>query len=142
MPKVIVGSDHRGFKLKQMICQWLEGQGFEVTDVGTHSLKRVDYPDFAHLVGQAVSEGSADWGVVLCGSGNGVCMTVNKHAGVRAALVWTEAIAQLAKAHNDANVICLPACFIHPADAIAILYRYLNTEFEGGRHQRRIEKIG
>ncbi len=142
MPKVAIGSDHAGFSLKQLLKKWLEGQGFEVQDVGTHSAERADYPDFAHAVGEAVGDGAVEWGVVICGSGNGVCMTANKHRGVRAALAWNEEIARLAKAHNNANVICLPARFIHPVDAVTILYRYLHTEFEGGRHQRRVEKIG
>ncbi len=138
---VVIGADHAGFELKALLHRWLEGQGFAVQDVGTFSDESTDYPDYAHAVGRAVSAGKADWGVVICGSGNGVCMTVNKHPGVRAALCWNKEIARLAKAHNNANVMCLPARFIHPADAVEMLYTYLNTPFEGGRHQRRIEKI-
>ncbi len=138
---VAIGSDHAGFALKTLLRRWLEGQDLTVMDVGTHSPDSVDYPDFAHRVGKAVATGEAQWGVLICGSGNGVCMTVNKHPGVRGALCWNKEITRLAKAHNNANVLCLPARFLHPADAVEMLYTYLRTDFEGGRHRRRIDKI-
>jgi len=138
--KIIIGSDHAGFEMKQALKQWLEGQAITLEDVGCHSDQSVDYPDYAHVVAHKVeSEDSA--GILLCGSANGVCMTANKHQGIRAALCWTSEIATLARQHNDANIVCIPARFISLASAQDIIHQFLNTSFEGGRHQNRVNKI-
>lgn len=138
---VFIGSDHAGFEYKEAIKQMLEQEGYTVEDVGTHSSESVDYPDYAHPVAQAIEEGKARWGILICGSGNGVCMTANKHANVRAALCWSEEIARLARQHNNANVICLPARFVSLDEAKAMVRVFLSTDFEGGRHERRVNKI-
>lgn len=138
---VFIGSDHAGFEYKEAIKKMLAEAGYRVEDVGTHSSESVDYPDYAHPVAQAVEEGKAHWGILICGSGNGVCMTANKHAKVRAALCWNEEIARLARQHNDANVICLPARFVSLEEAKAMVKTFLTTGFEGGRHERRVNKI-
>lgn len=140
-PKIAVGADHAGFELKNHLKGILEAKGFEVQDKGTNSADSVDYPDFAHAVALAVQDGDADMGMLVCGSGNGVCITANKHHGVRAALAWNPEIGALAKQHNNANVLCLPARFIPVQEAEAILDAWLNATFEGGRHQKRVEKI-
>lgn len=119
----------------------LTEKGFSVEDKGTHSDSSTDYPDYAHQVANAVEVGSAGLGILVCGSGNGVCMTANKHHGVRAALAWTAEVAELARQHNDANVVCIPARFIPEETAEAIAEVFLKTDFEGGRHRRRVEKI-
>ena len=121
--------------------EYLRTQGYEVKDFGTHSAESMDYPDTVHPMAAAVEAGEFDRGIALCGSGNGVCMTVNKHQGIRGALCWSVEIAWLARLHNNANVCCLPARFISYEDAQDIVERFLTTEFEGGRHQRRVEKI-
>lgn len=136
-----IACDHAGFDLKEIIKQHLQDKGFEVIDFGTHSSESVDYPDFAHHVGKAVNDKVYQRGIVVCGSGNGVQMTVNKYPGVRCALCWDPEIARLARQHNDANVLSMPARFISTETALSILDDYLNTPFEGGRHQRRVEKI-
>ena len=138
---IAIGSDHAGFELKEHLKTLLAGKGFSVEDKGTHSTQSTDYPDYAHQVANAVEVGSAELGILVCGSGNGVCMTANKHSGVRAALAWTPEIAELARLHNDANVICIPARFIPEETADAIAEIFLQTKFEGGRHQLRVEKI-
>jgi ribose 5-phosphate isomerase B len=138
---VFIGSDHAGFEYKEGIKQMLLQEGYKVEDVGTHSADSVDYPDYAHPVAQAVDEGKAQWGILICGSGNGVCMTANKHVKVRAALCWNEETARLARQHNDANVICLPARFVSLEEAQAMVKIFLSTDFEGGRHERRVQKI-
>jgi ribose 5-phosphate isomerase B len=138
---VFIGSDHAGFEYKEAIKKMLAEAGYRIEDVGTHSSESVDYPDYAHPVAQAVEEGKAHWGILICGSGNGVCMTANKHAKVRAALCWNEEIARLARQHNDANVICLPARFVSLEEAKAMVKTFLTTGFEGGRHERRVNKI-
>lgn len=138
---VAIGCDHAGFLLKQSALKVLEKRGYEVLDFGTHSEDSVDYPDFAHPVGAAIDSGEAHWGIVICGSGNGVAITVNKHRRVRAALCWDEEIASLARRHNDANVIALPARFLSPDRAAALLEIFFDTPFEGGRHGRRVGKI-
>ena len=136
-----VASDHAGFELKEKVIAHLKSKGFDVHDFGTFSADSVDYPDFAHQLGSAVNKGLFPRGIVICGSGNGVQMTVNKYPNVRCALCWNEEIASLARQHNDANVIALPARFI-PADlALCLVDIFLSTPFEGGRHQRRVEKI-
>lgn len=138
---IAIGCDHAGFIYKDGIVAMLQAQGLMVLDFGTHSAESVDYPDFAHAVATAVESGEADRGVVLCGSGNGVAMTANKHAGIRCALCWTEEIAALARQHNDANVIALPARFVPEILAQAMVRIFLSTDFEGGRHGRRVDKI-
>lgn len=127
--------------MKAMIEGYLESQGKEFEDFGTYSAESCDYPDFAHPAATAVEEGKCYLGIALCGTGNGIGMTLNKHQGIRAALCWDVEIAKLARQHNDANVLVLPARFIDPVVALAIVDAFLNTPFEGGRHQRRIDKI-
>lgn len=141
MEKIGICSDHAGFELKEKLKPELEARGFEVQDYGTYSLDSCDYADFAHQMGNAIDDGELKRGISICGSGNGITMTMNKHQKVRAALSWTREIAELARLHNDANVCSMPARFISFETALEILDVYLNTEFEGGRHQKRIEKI-
>ncbi len=138
---IAIGCDHAGFPYKQSIKDVLEDLGHELIDFGTHSSESVDYPDFAHPTANVVEQGLADCGVLLCGSGNGVCMTANKHAGVRAALCWNEELASLARLHNNANMICIPVRFVDEALAIAMVRQFAETSFEGGRHGRRVGKI-
>lgn len=139
--KIAIGSDHAGFEYKETLKKWLTANGHEVEDFGTHNLDSVDYPDFAHPVAEAVEKKIVALGVLLCGSGNGVAITANKHQGIRAALCWTEEIAALARQHNNANVVCIPARFVTQQQAEKILETFLQTAFEGGRHSRRVEKI-
>jgi len=139
--RIAIGSDHAGFKLKEELLEQLRGQGRAVEDKGTFSAESTDYPDFAHAVAREVAAGQVDRGIVICGSGNGVNITANKHAGVRSALAWTVEIAQLARQHNNANVVALPARFISAEEALAITEAFLDTPFEGGRHQRRVSAI-
>jgi ribose 5-phosphate isomerase B len=139
--KIAIGSDHAGFVYKQPLSEWLQAQGHEVTDFGAYSTDSVDYPDFAHPVATAVETQAADRGILLCGSGQGVCITANKHQGIRAALVWDTPLAVLARQHNDVNVLCLPARFISLETAQEAVEAFLTTEFEGGRHQGRVTKI-
>ncbi len=136
-----IGADHAGYEYKEEIKKMLAAEGWQVSDKGTYSLDSVDYPDFAHPVATMVEQGQAAAGILVCGSGNGVCMTANKHAGIRAALCWTEEIASLARQHNNANVICIPSRFISIEKAEAMTKDFLMTPFEGGRHERRVEKI-
>lgn len=136
-----IASDHAGFELKEIVINHLHSLNIDTKDFGTYSADSVDYPDFAHQVGSAVNRGDYPRGIVICGSGNGVQMTVNKYPNVRCALCWNEEIAQLARQHNDANVISMPARFISSDTALKIVDIFLNTPFEGGRHQRRVEKI-
>jgi len=139
--KIVIASDHAGFEMKAHIINWLKKNGYEVNDIGTHSAESVDYPDYAHALAKEVEAGNEPLGILLCGSGNGVCMTANKHTSIRAALAWNAEIAGLARLHNDANVLCLPARFISNDHAEQIVKSFLETDFEGGRHQRRVEKI-
>ena len=142
MPTTLaLGADHAGFARKEALKTWLEGQGYAVQDFGTHSEASVDYPDFAHPLAAAVAAGQPALGILLCGSANGVCITANKHAGVRAALAWLPEIATLARQHNNANVLCLPARYLTDAEAAAVAGAFLAASFEGGRHQRRVEKM-
>lgn len=138
---IAICSDHAGFELKSIIEGYLEADNKEFKDFGTSSAESCDYPDFAHPCAQAVESGECYPGIAMCGSGNGIAMTLNKHQGIRAALCWTPELARLARQHNDANVLVLPARFISPVDALAIVDAFLETPFEGGRHQRRIDKI-
>ena len=139
--KIAIGCDHAGYPYKTPIIRALKKEGIEVVDQGTHSLDSVDYPDFVHPVASMVDAGEAQLGVLICGSGNGVCMTANKHDGVRAALSWKREIAALARQHNDANIICVPARFVSKKLAVDMVKIFIETEFEGGRHQRRVNKI-
>ena len=139
--KIAIGCDHAGFPYKESILRLLRSKGIEVLDFGTDSAESVDYPDFAHPVAEEVASGKAGMGMVMCGSGNGIAMTVNKHRGVRAAICWNEELAALARQHNNANVLCLPARFIDKGLAEKIVGRFLQAHFEGGRHQRRVDKI-
>jgi ribose 5-phosphate isomerase B len=139
--KLAIGSDHAGFEYKQMLLQWLRDNGYEVQDFGTHSLDSVDYPDYVHPLALAVEGGEVDSGILLCGSANGVCITANKHQGIRAGLAWIPEVATLLRQHNNANVLCIPARFVNEETARAITSQFLNTTFEGGRHQTRVDKI-
>jgi len=141
MQTVAMASDHAGFKLKEELKKILESKGYNVRDFGTDSEASCDYPDFAHPCARAVESGQCDFGVAMCGSGNGMQMTLNKHQGIRAALCWTPELASLARQHNNANILVLPARFISAQTAIDILNAYLIAEFEGDRHLRRIEKM-
>jgi len=138
---IAIGSDHAGFEQKLEVIRWLNNNGFQLMDMGVYENKSVDYPDYAHPVASAVEEGEAAFGILLCGSANGVCMTANKHQNIRAAICWQEEIAKLARLHNNANIICLPARFITTEEAINILTIFMSTDFEGGRHQNRVDKI-
>lgn len=139
--KIPIGSDHAGFEYKQQLIDYLTEKGFEVLDKGTYSADSVDYPDFAHPVAKAVNDGDAEKGILICGSGEGVCMTANKYENVRAGLVWNSDVAKLIRQHNNANVICLPARFLSIHQIFQFVDLFLETEFEGGRHQRRVGKI-
>lgn len=138
---VSVGSDHAGYEYKQFLIDWLRSAGYVVRDNGAHSKESVDYPDFAHPVASQVASGEAAFGILICGSANGVAITANKHAGIRAAICWNEELAQLARGHNDANVICIPARFVSQYLALGMLKAFMTTAFEGGRHQNRVNKI-
>lgn len=139
--KVAFASDHAGYELKQYIMGIMKDRGYEIKDFGTYSEESCDYADFAHPCACAVESGDCDFGIAMCGSGNGINMTLNKHQGIRAGLSWIPEIAALAKRHNNANILVMPARFISKELAVEILDAYLNAEFEGGRHERRIEKI-
>lgn len=138
---IAVGSDHAGFNYKEDLISFLEGKGLSFKDFGTHSKDSVDYPDFAHPVASSVEDGKAAFGILICGSANGVAITANKHQGIRAAICWGEELAQLARAHNNANIICIPARFVREGDVEKMVGIFMTTDFEGGRHLRRVEKI-
>ena len=138
---IAIGSDHAGFEYKQKMVSYLREKGYNVLDFGVGENKSVDYPDFAHPVASAVEKKEAVAGILLCGSANGVCITANKHQGIRAALCWQNDVARLARLHNNANIICLPARFIAFENAVEMTDIFLETEFEGGRHQNRVSKI-
>ncbi len=139
---IAIGADHAGFERKEVLRSWLTGKGHAVQDFGTHSAASMDYPDVAHPLAAAVAAGEFALGILLCGSANGVCITANKHADVRAALAWLPEIARLARQHNNANVLCLPARYLTDAQAQDVAEAFLEAEFEGGRHQTRVAKIG
>lgn len=139
--KISIGNDHAGPDYKKAIVKYLEDKGFEVINHGTDTFDSVDYPDFVHPVANDVESGAVDFGIVICGSGNGVAITVNKHQGVRAALCWNKEIAALARQHNNANVISIPARFTAIHQAVDMVDTFLNTAFEGGRHQQRVDKM-
>src|SRR5882724_6438553 len=141
METIAIGADHAGFELKEHLKHVLEKKGYHARDFGTHSAESADYPDFAHPVSLAVEKKEFDLGLLVCGSANGVAITANKHQGIRAAICWTEELAALARQHNNANVLCLPARFVGKDLAEKILDQFLNSTFEGGRHAGRVDKI-
>ena len=136
-----MGADHAGVGYKQEVKEWLEKKGYQVKDFGTYSTDSVDYPDFAHPTALSVASGEAAFGILFCGSANGVAITANKHAAVRAGLCWLPEIAELTRLHNDANIICVPARFVSIESAIEMINVFMTTAFEGGRHQGRVDKI-
>jgi len=138
---VAIGCDHAGFDYKEDLISFLEGKGVGYKDFGTYSKDSVDYPDFAHAVALAVESNEYTFGILLCGSANGVAITANKHQHIRAAICWGEELAELARKHNNANIICIPARFVREGDAEKMVDLFMNTTFEGGRHQNRIDKI-
>jgi ribose 5-phosphate isomerase B len=138
---IAIGCDHAGFEYKNLVVQHLNKAGYQVHDFGTYSLDSVDYPDFAHPTASSVENNETAFGILICGSANGVAITANKHAGVRAAICWQKDIAELARLHNNANVICLPARFISSYYCIDIIDTFLKTSFEGGRHEGRVNKM-
>jgi ribose 5-phosphate isomerase B len=139
--KISIGNDHAGPDYKKAIVDFLQQKGHEILNHGTDTFDSVDYPDFGHPVATDVESGKADFGIVICGSGNGINMTVNKHQGIRSALCWTKEIAALARQHNDANIISIPARFTSIQQAVEMADTFLNTNFEGGRHANRVNKI-
>ena len=142
MPEVIpIGADHAGYALKERLVSELRRLGYEPLDLGTHSTESTDYPDYAHEVAARVEHHDAERGVLLCGTGLGMAYAANRHPGVRAAVAWTPEVARLAREHNDANVLILPARFVSPEDGVEILRTWLATDFAGGRHARRVAKI-
>jgi len=139
--RIAIASDHAGFELKKHLTGYLWKQGYEVNDMGTDSPECTDYPDYGHPLAEAVEKSEYKYGISICGSGNGINMTANKHQGIRSALCWNEEIAVLARKHNNANICALPGRFITFEEAVVIVRAFLNTDFEGGRHERRIKKI-
>lgn len=139
--KIAIGNDHAGPEYKKAIVTMLQSKGYEIINYGTDTFDSVDFPDFGHPVALDVSEGKVNFGIVICGSGNGIAMTANKHQKVRAALCWTKEIAALARQHNDANIISIPSRFTSIAQAVDMVDTFLNTDFEGGRHTNRVNKI-
>jgi ribose 5-phosphate isomerase B len=137
--KIAIGADHAGFDYKELLKSYLSD--FDVRDFGTYSADSVDYPDFAHPVAESVESGESTFGILVCGSANGVAITANKHQGIRAAICWQTEIAELARLHNNANIICVPARFVSEATAKEMVSTFLSTAFEGGRHQTRVSKI-
>ncbi len=138
---IAVGADHAGYEYKTIVIDLLQSKGLKVEDFGTTSPDSVDYPDFAHPVAHAVERGEAGFGILVCGSGNGVAITANKHAGIRAALCWNEEVAKLARRHNNANILCIPERFVSSIVAEDMVIAFLTTFFEGGRHEKRVAKI-
>lgn len=138
---VAIGGDHAGFAYKEEVISYLEGKGVQVKDFGTDSPDSVDYPDFAHPVASAVESGAFAFGILICGSANGVAITANKHQGIRAAICWGDELARLARSHNNANILCIPAKFVDTATAEEMVDIFAETAFEGGRHENRVNKI-
>jgi ribose 5-phosphate isomerase B len=138
---IAIGCDHAGFEYKTALVKWLTGKGYEVKDFGTYSMDSVDYPDFAHPTALSVESGEAAFGILLCGSGNGVAITANKHQHIRAGLSWENDVAKLIRQHNNANIICIPARFVALALAEQMIDIFMTTPFEGGRHATRVNKI-
>ena len=139
--KVIVGCDHAGFEYKKSLNEYLSLNGINFNDLGTNNCDSVDYPDYAHAVAKEVQKNSKNKGVLICGSANGVAITANKHKGIRAAICWNEKTAELAATHNNANIICIPARFISEDEQKDLFETFIDTEFQGGRHKRRVDKI-
>lgn len=139
--KIAIGNDHAGTEYKKSVVEYLKNKGIEVINYGTNSVDSVDYPDFVHPVANDVENHNVDFGIIICGSGNGANMTANKHQGVRSALCWMKEIAELAREHNDANILSIPARFVSEMQAIDMVQVFLDTQFAGGRHQKRIDKI-
>ena len=139
--KIAIGNDHAGTDYKFEIVKYLKSQGISITNYGTDSLESTDYPEFIHRVAEDVENKKVDFGIIICGSGNGANMTANKHKGVRSALCWTKEIVQLAREHNDANILSIPARYTSLSQAIEMVKVFLNTQFKGGRHKRRVDKI-
>ncbi|HEY0029357.1 MAG TPA: ribose 5-phosphate isomerase B [Bacteroidia bacterium] len=139
--KIAIGSDHAAFQLKEKLKPYLQSKGYEIKDFGCYSEERADYPDFAHPVANSVASGECDFGLLMCGSGNGINMTANKHKGIRSALCWNAEIAELARQHNDANILTLPARYITEEEAKKCIDKFYATAFEGGRHADRVKKI-
>jgi ribose 5-phosphate isomerase B len=138
---VAIGADHAGFEYKTVLIDLLENKGLKIKDYGTYSTDSVDYPDYAHPVAEAIEKEEAAWGVLICGSANGVAITANKHQDVRAAICWNQDVAILARKHNNANIICIPARFVSTPEAEEMVNLFLSTAFEGGRHENRVGKI-
>ena len=141
MPSIAIGCDHAGFQYKEVLTAWLKENHYSIKDFGTYSTESTDYPDFAHAVASAVEKKEFDLGVLICGSDNGVAITANKHQGIRAAICWQDDLAELARGHNNANILCLPARYISVELATKIVDTFLRSPFEGGRHERRVNKI-
>ena len=139
--EISIGADHGGYEIKQILKKWLELKSISIKDFGTHSIESVDYPVFAHQVAVSVQNNECDFGILICGSGQGMSITANKYQGIRAALCWDKTIAILARQHNNANILVLPGRFLNIIEAIAITETFLSTKFEGGRHKKRIDMI-
>jgi ribose 5-phosphate isomerase B len=139
--KIAIGCDHAGYSLKEDLKKYLEDLGYQVWDFGTHSDESVDYPDIAHPLAKSIEDGDYNFGFLLCGSGNGMSIAANKHQGVRAALCWNDEISRLARLHNNANICTIPARYLHLSEAKLIVKTFLDVDFEGGRHNRRVDKI-
>lgn len=139
---IAIGCDHAGFDIKEDLISFMDANNLTYKDFGTYSKDSVDYPDFAHPVALSVESGECAFGILLCGTSNGVAITANKHQGIRAAICWGEEIAQLVREHNNANILCIPGRFVREGDAEKMLQIFMSTPFEGGRHQRRVEKMG
>ena len=141
MKKIGIACDHAGFQMKEFLVGYLSAKGYDVVDFGCYSEESIDYPDFGHALAEAIEQGEFEQGVGLCGSGEGMAMTLNKHQAIRAGLCWNTEVAALIRQHNNANVVVLPARFISNDEAIAIVNTFLSSDFEGGRHQKRVDKI-
>lgn len=139
--KLVIGGDHAGFEYKEAIKQYLAKNNCEVIDVGTHSLESCDYPDYAHAAAEKIEDGTCELGILICGSANGVAITANKHQHIRAAICWKNEISSLARQHNNANIICLPSRFVTLDEALEMVHTFFTTDFEGGRHANRVNKI-
>ena len=139
--RIAIGGDHAGFEHKQFILKYLQEKNFGTSDFGPYTTESMDYPDSTHPLAAAVENKEFDFGILICGSGNGVCMTANKHQGIRAGLVWNEDVVKLIRQHNDANIMCIPARFVSKEEALSFVKLFLSTDFEGGRHAKRAAKM-
>ena len=138
---IAIGADHAGYEVKRVIIAFLKEKGHQIEDFGCYSKESIDYPDYAHPVCESIEKGINKYGVLICGSGNGISMAANKHPGIRAALSWNPEIAELGRLHNNANIVSIPARFVSEESALKIVEVFFSTEFEGGRHQTRVDKI-